>query len=447
MGTLRFQLFGFPVRIEPSYWFITLLFGWGIGRSSVALGLMVAAIIFVSILVHELGHALSARAFGLSPQISLHIMGGTTAFPPSAQLTRGRDVMISLAGPFAGFALGIVALMLMRLYGPAAGVMPEGYEPSLFIIGLEFLATVNLFWGAINLIPVIPLDGGRVMAAIMGPERRQLAAGISLAVGLGISFLFLQSGWVAAALILGLSAVTSFFRVRQASAPQASVNDESLKQALHAAQQALDNGAFAQAIMLARGVLGVATDPKVGGRALEILIWAHLGAGEVELAQQAARSAPEGVIDGYAAGAAHEAAGSLDDARRVLGRARALGDSRVELTALLVKVMLAQEDYPSAATLTREIVDKITPDDVRRVATEAEEGGAHAEAARLSLDLATTEPSFRDACKAVFGFAKAGANSDLVEAFKLARSFDRDATLKLLDDERLTAAKTELEGV
>jgi membrane-associated protease RseP (regulator of RpoE activity) len=73
-------------------------------------------VVAVSVLVHELGHALMGRAFGLTPRIELHGMGGTTSFTAATEeraregLGTGRAIAISLAGPFAGFAFGAVVI-------------------------------------------------------------------------------------------------------------------------------------------------------------------------------------------------------------------------------------------------------------------------------------------------------------------------------------------------
>ncbi|MEN9578466.1 MAG: hypothetical protein RJA70_1475 [Pseudomonadota bacterium] len=447
MGVLRFRLFGFPVRIEPSYWFMTLLIAWGMSDKAIGMAAAMAGILFASILVHELGHALAARSFGLSPQISLHMMGGTTAFAPTAQLSRGRDILVSLAGPFAGFSLGLLAWLLLMIYAPSSAGRAEGYQPSPLVVGLRAAAWLNLVWGVLNLLPVIPLDGGLVLAAALGPARRQLAAVVSLLAGLGAALILVKFGSPIGAVFIAMFGVTSYFRSQQPEVQAPNVSDVSLNQALIAAKRALDKAEFAQASLLARGVLGAAQDAKLASRALDVLIWSLLGLGDTKAAREVLVSAPQGMIDPYTEGATHEASGALDDARRVLSQARALGDSRVELTALLVKVLLAQEKYSAAANVTREIVDRISAEDVRRVVSEAEAGGAVTEAARLSLALARTERSFRDACAAVLGFAQAGAQEDLIEAFKLARSFDSAASRALLADERLNTSRSVLESV
>jgi tetratricopeptide (TPR) repeat protein len=158
-------------------------------------------------------------------------------------------------------------------------------------------------------------------------------------------------------------------------------------------------------------------------------------------------AAPEDTDDPYLAAAVYEAFGDLDEARRLLTRARSLGDERVQVTALLVKVLLAQSKFAAAANLTREIVERIAPDEARRVVTEARHGGAGIEAARLSLELAKTQRTLTDAVDAIFGFALAGLISEAKSAFSMALEYDAEAARKLLSDERLRGVRTDLEAL
>ena len=143
--------------------------------------------VFISILVHELGHALAFRRYGLSSQIVLHFAGGLTI--PQSTLWRNRwanvalgpnqNIVISLAGPGAGFILAALVIALVILLGgsvittrllgfipfPGFALLPFGGELlSLFVSSLLW---VNIFWGFINLLPVFPLDGGNVTRNVL----------------------------------------------------------------------------------------------------------------------------------------------------------------------------------------------------------------------------------------------------------------------------------------
>ena len=113
---------------------------------------------FVSVLVHELGHALLQRAFGGRPQIVLYALGGV-AMTESAPRSWWRNVVVALAGPLAGFALAGVSAGLLSQFGGSINLFLGN--------GLEFLVLVNVLWGVVNLLPVYPLDGGHVARELL----------------------------------------------------------------------------------------------------------------------------------------------------------------------------------------------------------------------------------------------------------------------------------------
>src|SRR5689334_12648737 len=105
----KFRAFGIPVAVEGWFWLATVFLGGGLQAHSPEAWAGVAvwtAVVLVSILVHELGHALVGRRFGASPSIRLHAFGGVT-FLPGPHLTRAQNTFVSAAGPLAGLLLGI----------------------------------------------------------------------------------------------------------------------------------------------------------------------------------------------------------------------------------------------------------------------------------------------------------------------------------------------------
>jgi len=176
---LRFSIFGIPVRVHPLFWLIALLLGSSSTNFMDVLIWVVA--IFISILIHELGHALAMRWFGQSSQIILHFAGGLTTPQPAAwgsgwanvALTANQEIFITLAGPGAGFLFAAILLALTGILGgsivittllgfipmPIAGFPGGNSVINLLIVSLLW---VNIFWGLINLVPVHPLDGGNV---------------------------------------------------------------------------------------------------------------------------------------------------------------------------------------------------------------------------------------------------------------------------------------------
>lgn len=448
MGVLRFRLFGFPIAVLPGYWLLSALMGANLLMHSLPAGLLFCAIMFVSILVHELGHAFAARAFGLPSQITLHMMGGATVFAGSHALTRGRDVVISLAGPIAGFLVAVASLLFLGWKAPSAlATIAEETPNPMWVAVLLWSVKINLFWTALNLSPVIPFDGGRVLAAALGPKRRQLAVTVSLVAGIALAIVLFKYGFLFPAVMLGSAAISSFLRLREPEPEAQNVDEAALSQVLSAAERALQSEQFQQASQLSHNVLAATRTPSLGRRALSTLLWARLGLGDVQGARGLLLAAPEDTVDPYLAAAVYEAFGDLDEARRLLTKARSLGDERVQVTALLVKVLLAQSKFAAAANLTREIVERIAPDEARRVVTEARHGGAGIEAARLSLELAKTQRTLTDAVDAIFGFALAGLISEAKSAFSMALEYDAEAARKLLSDERLRGVRTDLEAL
>jgi Zn-dependent protease len=118
---------------------------------------------FVSILVHELGHAMAFRLYGSWSTIILHGFGGV-AVSTDPPRSAGRRMVVALAGPVAGFALcGVVYGITLAL----AGVAVNPY----LAVALTFLLWMTLFWNAFNLLPIPPLDGGSVCRELLAMLR------------------------------------------------------------------------------------------------------------------------------------------------------------------------------------------------------------------------------------------------------------------------------------
>ena len=197
---LRFGLFGFPVEIRWTFWLAAVLLSGNLGATdSGAIARLTAWVLamLISIIWHELGHAVAFRRFGWRSEIELYHFGGL-AKPVGGgpQLSRFESGFVALAGPFAGFFLwgAILATLFATKMIPMAsdqfGLKYFIAVPS--IANSEFLTSfvgdllqINLLWGIINLFPVLPLDGGRVMEAVKGNTRHALQ--ISVYAGFGIA--------------------------------------------------------------------------------------------------------------------------------------------------------------------------------------------------------------------------------------------------------------------
>jgi Zn-dependent protease len=176
---LNFRFLAFPVRVHPYFWLVTLLFGANVLEAGLYLYFLIwVGVLFLSLMVHELGHALAFRWFGVDSHIVLHAFGGL-AIPWSPVHARWRRIVVALAGPVAGFLLyGLVYLSDYESQW-AGRSLPLAYL-------YHSLIFINLYWGLVNLLPVWPLDGGQVCDEIcthFSPRRgRQIALQISIAV-------------------------------------------------------------------------------------------------------------------------------------------------------------------------------------------------------------------------------------------------------------------------
>ena len=192
---LHFRLFGFPVRVHPFFWLVTLVLGMSGGPADPLVTLIWIAVVFVSILVHELGHAVVQRCYGGHPWITLYGFGGLASCDDCDRSPRAQ-ILISLAGPFAGFfQAGFVVSILIamqRIRRFELDWVPVIWVPfgSQLDLALLFLLFVNIAWGLVNLLPIYPLDGGRIareVFTLVNPragivQSLQLSAGAAILV-------------------------------------------------------------------------------------------------------------------------------------------------------------------------------------------------------------------------------------------------------------------------
>lgn len=128
----------------------------GLGAWKYVAGLAFAVILYLSVLLHEASHAIVARSYGFPvSSITLHFLGGMTSIEGEARRPR-QEFFIAVVGPLTSIAVGAVALGLRT-------VTPDG----LLLMAVEGLAGANLLVGVLNLVPGLPLDGGRVLKSLV----------------------------------------------------------------------------------------------------------------------------------------------------------------------------------------------------------------------------------------------------------------------------------------
>ncbi|MGH7752481.1 MAG: site-2 protease family protein, partial [Gemmatimonadales bacterium] len=224
----------FPVTISPTFLILGLLLldarlGW---QGSVA---WVAAA-FVSIMVHELGHALTVRKWGGVVQgITLHGLGGATAWAdPRRRITWNRRIGIAAAGAGLGFLVAGAVFGLVRtgLFGQnAANLIPTPFRVFLgtaadqgrwLIFFLGAFIWVTMAWGLVNWLPIGGLDGWHIMAELLDrwlPGRgRRIAGVLGLLIAIGAGWFLFTAGFRIGAFILILFSVQTLMATR---APQA----------------------------------------------------------------------------------------------------------------------------------------------------------------------------------------------------------------------------------
>ncbi|MCA8986997.1 MAG: site-2 protease family protein [Planctomycetaceae bacterium] len=204
---ITFSLFGIPIRVHPMFWLIAVVLGWAAQRPDLIVIWVMC--LFLSILVHELGHALMSRAFGNSPHIVLYHMGGYAAYQPTYGHSYWKSIAILIAGPFAGFLLYGVSKLIAYLYFQA-NVIPT-VQVQFALIQLEW---INLIWGFINLLPVYPLDGGQILRDVLSLLRLRGALTWTFRVGflcaILVAILFLQRQAIYPAVFFGFLAAMNF---------------------------------------------------------------------------------------------------------------------------------------------------------------------------------------------------------------------------------------------
>ena len=218
----KFQLGPIPVRVHPWFWLLSVFLGLG-GNGGAREILAWVAVVFVSILVHELGHALAMQIYGIHSRIVLYSFGGLTISDFRPRLRWFDNVFISFAGPLAGFLFLGLVLILFSLTGN-----PQVWElvPGVFGLGqivlvvnpaitrlLLDLIFVNMLWGIFNLLPIFPLDGGQITREFfqwLSPYRGfHWALSVSMVTAIVFAVFFLSTRQYFAAIMFGMLAMSN----------------------------------------------------------------------------------------------------------------------------------------------------------------------------------------------------------------------------------------------
>jgi stage IV sporulation protein FB len=226
---VRFRLFGIPIRITPFYWLVSLMLVMSVLDlpGGIVRGLILIVVWFISLLVHEMGHALWNRYYGVYSSIVLYSLGGVNIADERLP-QRWQRIGLSLAGPAAGFLLMGLVWVSNQYYPWSEVSVYTGWT-------YDYLIRTNLIWGIFNLLPIWPLDGGHVCNEICSRYRPYdgLALTLKISIGLAIVYvlyalavlsdffpwLYVVAKWIPAApfgiIIMGLIAVSNFQLLQQ----------------------------------------------------------------------------------------------------------------------------------------------------------------------------------------------------------------------------------------
>lgn len=178
-GTLRLgRIAGVDLLIRPSLLLMAVVlvylfaprFDNQSGTNPYALAALFVVALYISVLVHEIAHVILARRYRMSvASVTLHLLGGETAIEGESR-TPAQEFWTTVVGPLASLAIGAVAWVVAR-------GMADGNTHAV----IQAIAAVNILVGAINLVPALPLDGGRVFRAIVWGLTGREAIGIKAA--------------------------------------------------------------------------------------------------------------------------------------------------------------------------------------------------------------------------------------------------------------------------
>jgi stage IV sporulation protein FB len=222
-----------PLLIHPFFWIFAAIIGWL--NSQTLMGTLIwVGIIFVSVLFHEFGHALTAICFKQKAKIQLVALGGLTSFE-GPKLKFWQQFLITLNGPLFGFFLFLFASFLLKFSWPF-----------VFVSILKATQFANLFWTVINLLPVLPLDGGQLLRIVLEASFGIKGFRASLLIGSILSALFSFYFFMVQAFLVGafffLFAFQSFDSWRKSRLVTKDDQEEENKELMLKAEMALQAG-------------------------------------------------------------------------------------------------------------------------------------------------------------------------------------------------------------
>ncbi|HEY1534580.1 MAG TPA: hypothetical protein VGF76_11190, partial [Polyangiaceae bacterium] len=392
-GRLRLQ-------VALSFFVITGAPGIAGGAPRVAL---YASIAFFTVLTHELGHALCGVLWGCRATIVLHALGGHTTIEPL--LPRWRDVFATSMGPCVSL---VIALML--------AVLRHSFPGHFW---LTVALWVNLAWGIVNLLPMLPFDGGRALQTMLADKHRSgvLLVSGAFALVLSVEGLFVLHS-AAMLLVFGPAAFASLHAWRR----RQSIDFEQklgLTTQIEQARQLLLDGEAERSRQLGTRVAQRARTNTTANAAWEIVAWAELGLGRAaEAYDTLGRVRPASDVDRYSLAAVEAARGQPRRAVSLLEAARSQRALSADGIKLLIDLHARLGSIDIACAVASTEIAGLDPDDTRRVIESAFEAEAFAPATKLAGALFAMTGSPDDAVSQAYGLTRLGDRTSARRIFR-----------------------------
>ena len=242
---LHFRIIGFHVRVTPFFWLAAGVIGHSLAASfsyqmqdqsptTGVLLLLWILCVFLSILIHELGHAVAMRYYGMNARIVLWHFGGI-AIPESVSSFVGfgsrtkphAQIVISAAGPVAQLLLAVAIVIGARLGGFRVDTMINWVNSTFALTSehltapsppmqvlLTFLLWPSISWALLNLLPIYPLDGGQITRELCTlfsmSNGTRISLAVSCATAVGVAAYGFQRGNMFLAIMFGALAYSSY---------------------------------------------------------------------------------------------------------------------------------------------------------------------------------------------------------------------------------------------
>jgi Zn-dependent protease/predicted transcriptional regulator len=192
------KIAGIDVHVHATFWLLLVWVGLARYQAAGSVAAVVPELVFILavfgiVVLHELGHALAARRYGIATRdITLLPIGGVARLDRMPRDPR-QELVIALAGPAVNFVLAAVLYLTLRVAGSVSSVAETASLDAGFL-GRALparLIGINLWLGAFNLVPAFPMDGGRVLRAALAIRSGNYATATELAARIGRAFALL----------------------------------------------------------------------------------------------------------------------------------------------------------------------------------------------------------------------------------------------------------------